>query len=330
MAAAANSLPDPAIASPAVSSRGTPARVEGLLESIKEEVARAATREGPVPSPHPALSYYRADRPRGPMRVESSGVTVAVITDRQKSIRLADGGVLRYAPGSYLFVTREARYTSTIERATPRRPYLSFAIRLEPEVLTETLLAIDDTPDGLAGDDAGGDDAPGDAWTDRIDRPLAACLLRLLRSVHDPYERRVLTPLAIREVVFRLLRSDAAGPLRRAARADDPRIRDAMRLVRRDPAAPLSVGSLARRVAMSPSHFAHRFREVARMSPMRFVKNVRLQQARLLMVQGGLRASEAALEVGYASPSHFTRDFKSHYGASPAAYARELRDRYSP
>lgn len=191
-------------------------------------------------------------------------------------------------------------------------------LALDPVALSEVLLALED--DG-AGDD---DQAETDAWVATVDDDLADALLRFLHAVSDPAERRVLAPLVMREIIFRLLRSEHAGPLRRAARTDDGRIHAAMRYIQDNFTHRLTVEHLAKTVAMSPSHFAHRFRAVARMSPMRFVKTVRMQRARLLMYGQALRASEVAQQVGYASASHFTRDFKSHFGASPAAYAREL------
>lgn len=316
-------LPDPAIGSSAPPTTGYNRDVTdpSILAALRDEVRRRATREGSVASPFDGLSYFRVDAPAGWKRFDSPGVVVAVIVDRAKDIELASHRTLRYEPGSYVFFTREARYTSRIAEATRARPYLSFAIVLDPEVVAETLLSMEDDLDDVAG---GEDD---DAWVERWDPPLGEAFLRLLRAVDDPLERRLVAPLVVREIVFRLLRSDHAGPLRRAVRADDARIRTAMQFVRANPAGSLTVEGLARHVAMSPSHFAHRFREIARMTPMRFVKNVRLREARLRMLRDGLRASEAALEVGYASPAHFTRDFKSHFGATPAAYARELRDR---
>ena len=323
MSRAALLLPDPAICvKPPPGARYNLAVTDpSLLAALREEVRRRAVREGHLASPFDGLAYFRADAPVGPKRVETSGVVVAVIVDRAKTIELASQGTLRYAPGSYLFITREARYTSVIERATRSRPYLSFALTLDPELVAETLLSMDERDgDAIAGDDH-------DAWIERWDAALGEAFLRLLRAIDDPLERRLVAPLVVREIVFRLLRSEHAGPLRRAARADDPRIRAAMRFVSANPAEAATVETLARRVAMSPSHFAHRSREIARMTPMRFVKNVRLREARLRMLRDGLRASEAAVEVGYQSPSHFTRDFKSHFGATPAAYARELKGR---
>jgi AraC-like DNA-binding protein len=145
-------------------------------------------------------------------------------------------------------------------------------------------------------------------------------------AADDPVERRTLAPLAVEELVFRLLRSEAAAAMRGAIRPTDTGpITEAMRLMRTQAFRPLSVEGIARQVAMSPSHFAHRFRAVARMTPMRFVKEVRLDAARTLLLSQGARASEVALRVGYESPAHFARDFKRRFGASPVRYARRLR-----
>jgi AraC-like DNA-binding protein len=95
--------------------------------------------------------------------------------------------------------------------------------------------------------------------------------------------------------------------------------------MRRNAAQALSVEDIARHVAMSPSHFAHRFRAVARVSPMRYLKHVRMSDAREIMIATGARVAEAASRVGYESPSHFTRDFRSHFGAAPAEYVRRFR-----
>ncbi|MGZ3437923.1 MAG: helix-turn-helix domain-containing protein, partial [Polyangia bacterium] len=106
---------------------------------------------------------------------------------------------------------------------------------------------------------------------------------------------------------------------------DADSIQQAMLFMRAHATRPLSVEEVARHVAMSPSHFAHRFRAVARTSPMRYLKQVRLLDARALLLADGLRVNEAAARVGYESASHFTRDFKSYFGATPADYVRRFR-----
>src|SRR5262249_22986268 len=84
----------------------------------------------------------------------------------------------------------------------------------------------------------------------------------------------------------------------------------------------LSVPQIARHIGMSPSHFAHRFRDVTSMTPMQYVKHLRLDRARTLLRGVGLSVAETASRVGYESPSHFARDFKRQCGFPPARYAR--------
>jgi AraC-like DNA-binding protein len=188
-----------------------------------------------------------------------------------------------------------------------------------PELVAKALVALADGSDSRS-------TPPTSAFTAPLEATLAEPLSRLLDFVDDPVERRTLAPLVVEELVFRLLRSEAATAMRGALRPGDARpITDAMRLMRVQAFQPLSVESIARQVAMSPSHFAHRFRVVARMSPMRFVKEVRLDAARTLLLSDGVRASEVALRVGYESPAHFSRDFKRRFGTSPARYARRAR-----
>jgi AraC-like DNA-binding protein len=98
-----------------------------------------------------------------------------------------------------------------------------------------------------------------------------------------------------------------------------------MAYVRAHSARRLTVAELAHHAAMSPSHFAHRFREVARVTPMQYVKHVRLEEARVLLLEPGTRAREVGDRVGYRSASHFSRDFAEAFGMPPARYADRLR-----
>src|SRR5262249_43664236 len=122
------------------------------------------------------------------------------------------------------------------------------------------------------------------------------------RRVDDPVDRRTLAPLAVEELVFRLLRSDAAAAMRGAIRSTDTGpITEAMRFIRKQAFRPPSVEGIARQVALNPSQFAHRSGAVARMTPMRFVKEVRLDAARTLLLSEGSRASEGR----YVTPDAF-------------------------
>jgi AraC-like DNA-binding protein len=91
-----------------------------------------------------------------------------------------------------------------------------------------------------------------------------------------------------------------------------------MQFIRANHARKLTVEGLARQLAMSPSHFAHRFTAVARISPMRFLREVRLERARALLFESGARAGEVGVRVGFESAAHFAREFKRRYGAPPS------------
>jgi AraC-like DNA-binding protein len=104
------------------------------------------------------------------------------------------------------------------------------------------------------------------------------------------------------------------------------RIQQSMRFMRSAHRQALSVEQLARQVAMSPSHYAHSFREVAGVSPMRYLRDLRLDEARDLLLRGGLQAAAVATQVGFESSAHFSREFKSRFEASPTAYVKRMRE----
>ena len=213
------------------------------------------------------------------------------------------------------------------ERSSVPGPYeivqtgatVSASVEVPCDVIAKTLLVLADADVVTASDHA-------TAFVSRIDPALEDNVLRYLRASGDPIERRVLAPLAMEELVFRLLRTGAAAVLRSVVTRgrDVAPIQQAMLFMRERAMHPLTVDDVARHVGMSASHFAHRFRAVARTSPMRYLKQLRMQDARALLLAGGLRVSEVALRVGYESASHFTRDFKSCFGATPAEYMRRF------
>lgn len=281
--------------------------------------AQLGAQEGRVHSPLPSLRFYRTSEALGPKRVEAHMVTFALILQGRKVV---DFGArpLAYDPGSYLFVTGERRYLATIENCSRARPYTSISLELAPERVAEAAFALGEA--GLRFSEQE-EDTP--AVVAALEPELVDALARLVETLGDPIGRAVLAPHFERELMIHLLRSPAGATLRRAAAVDDERIQRARRYLHEHLTERVSVEELARHVAMSPSHFAHRFREVVRMSPIQYLKHQRLQRARLLMLGDGLGVAEAGAEVGYASASHFTRDFKGRFGQAPGAYVRRFR-----
>lgn len=144
-------------------------------------------------------------------------------------------------------------------------------------------------------------------------------LRRYLALAHDPAEARVLVPLIRRELHFRLLRSPAGAMLRRLLRSDShaSNIGNAIELLRLRYRERLEMDELARQVGMSTSAFYKHFKSVTATTPLQFQKNLRLTEARRLLVGGEHSVSTAAHAVGYESPSQFSREYSRRFGAPP-------------
>lgn len=290
------------------------------FRELTERACALAREQGSNPTPLGGLTVYRFDTPRTWFPGRSPSLAAAFILQGRKRVRI-DGHVLDYDPGRYLVLTSASAFDSRVAEATADKPYLSLGLHVPADLVAETLLALRDA----GGEPGDGSSVPA-GYVATLQPAMVDALLRLLRSLDDPIEREMLAPLALRELVLRLLRGEHAAALRQAARGPgQAQIAEAMAFMRAHSRKPLSVQDIARRVAMSPSHFAHRFREVARVSPMRYLKQVRLHDARALMLARGAGAAEAAEQVGYASVSQFTRDFRNHFGEPPRRHVDRLR-----
>jgi AraC-like DNA-binding protein len=130
------------------------------------------------------------------------------------------------------------------------------------------------------------------------------------------------------EIVYRVLQAGQWRPLLEAATLEyqnDPVTR-AIGYIRDHLAEQLGVADLADYVCLSPSAFAHRFRDVTGTPPYQFIKSARMDRARELLVQGEMSISAIARTVGYSSLSHFISEFKRHFGVTPRTYADSQRD----
>jgi AraC-like DNA-binding protein len=285
--------------------------VDDLIDVVRARTAAP----GMTASAIPGVWLIRVDRPTplGPGCTPT--MMVAFATQGKKRVRV--GGLdLSYDARSYLVMRGETEYEAQIVEASPTRPYLAVGIQIPPDVVVHTMLALADHRPAAAVE-------PQPAFTAPLDERLLGALGRLLGCLDDAADRQVLAPLILREIVFHLLRSEAAAVLRPCSNpSEHARIRQAIAYIEQRAAQRLSVETIARHVAMSPSHFAHRFREVASLSPMQYLKHVRLERARTLLVADGMSAAEVARVVGYASASHFTRDFKRQFGLAPTGYTR--------
>jgi AraC-like DNA-binding protein len=307
----AQNLPAPALEDPAAGDRPTERqrhRFVALLERLAPVAGRSAT-------PWPGLRCYRAPRPTSPdptiytpsLCIVAQGVKEAALGDR----------VVRYDPLHYLVIGAHLPVRATVLEASPERPFLSLVLDVEASAVRDLLLEMAEVAPG---------DRPRDAApplkVSALDGRLLDAVLRFLGAVEDPLERRILAPAALREIVYLALRGEQGDLLRAAVRGDGRSlgIERALRFIHRHHAERLDVPTLAREVGMSPSTLHHRFKAATSLTPIQYLKRMRLHRARQLMVDEGCHAAEAAFRVGYESPSQFSRDFKRHFGSPPRRY----------
>lgn len=287
-------------------------------EELVERIAHLIRQDGEV-QPLPGLHLFRLSMTRG----LSHGVNkpaFCVIAQGSKELFLGDR-YYRYDPYNYLLVTVDLPGTSQVLEATPAQPYLSLRLDLSPalvgSVLVESGYAAPEPTDAAAAD------------VSLLDGELLDAVVRLVRLAEAlPAEVQVLMPLTVREIIYRLLVGDQGARLRHLAVVGGsiPHIARAVECIRRHFDQSLRIDQLAREVGMSVSSFHHYFKAVTGMTPLQFQKQLRLQEARRLMIGENLPAIDAAYRVGYQDASHFNREYKRLFGAPPLRDVQRLRE----
>lgn len=232
--------------------------------------------------------------------------------------------VLQFDADQYLVVAIPMPFSSATE-ATPEEPFLGLTIQVDRTILAELMFAIDQSDHEVPA-------APKGMMTTRMDTRLRETVQRLLETLGSPLEARVLGPAIVREICFRVLMGEQGAAMRAALTGQGQfgRIAKALRRIHADYAASIDVGMLAAEASMSVPAFHVHFKSVTHCSPIQYVKSARLHQARLLMARNDMTAQAACAQVGYESPSQFSREFKRFFGRSPSQEAEAFRRYLAP
>ncbi|NWK43479.1 AraC family transcriptional regulator [Ralstonia pickettii] len=229
-----------------------------------------------------------------------------------------------YDEDHYLAVSVPVPFNMETE-ATTEQPLLALYLHLDFVMAAELAAQLDSV--GMPPRRA----SPQSMMSSPMDDGMRASVLRFLEAMHDPVEAAVLGPGLLRELYFRVLTSQQGAAMREALamRGQFGRIGQALRHIHTAYEQPLDVAQLAEKAGMSIPSFHSHFRAITQLSPMQYVKSIRLHQARLLMVREDLTAEAASHAVGYTSASQFSREFKRLFGLTPAAESRRMRDSFA-
>jgi AraC-like DNA-binding protein len=249
-----------------------------------------------------------------------SGTVLAILVQGAKRLAVGER-VFEYRPGQYLVASVDMPVTGHFIGASPENPALGLALVLEPSAIAELLLQA--RPGDLPRPKAGA--LPGIAVGDVTDELLDA-VTRLVRLLDRPRDQAVLAPLIKREILWRLITGEQGDAVRQLGLADSSlsHIARAARWIRENFAEPFRVEELARLSGMSVSAFYRNFQAVTALSPIQFQKQIRLQEARLLLAAHPHDVTGVAHRVGYDSPSQFSREYRREFGAPPSRDAARL------
>jgi AraC-like DNA-binding protein len=280
-----------------------------MTANLAELVERHIPEDGMQRTGISALNLYRSSSPS----THDAAVyepALVVMAQGAKEVILGDD-VYRYDPDHYLLVSVDLAVSARVVEASPRQPSLAIRITLDPGVVGELLA------DGTAVPSLG-PPMRGLAVTP-IDPALRDAVTRLVGLLDSPRDIAAISPLVLREIIYRILVGPQGPRLRQIVSVGAPaqRIAEAIRWLKDHVAEPLRIETLAKKVGMGPSALHLHFKNITAMSPLQYQKQLRLQEARRLMLGEGLDAAQAAFRVGYESPSQFSREYRRLFGAPP-------------
>jgi AraC-like DNA-binding protein len=291
----------------------TPAQRRRFVELLQA----FAPRQGRNATPWPGLRCYRSSRPTVPDPAVYAP-SLCIVGQGAKQARIGDQ-VFRYDSLQYLMFGAHLPVHAAVTEASEERPFLSVVLEIGASDVHDVLVEMSD------GDGRGTPSRwPGTPplRVSPVDARFLDAVLRFLAAVADPMDRRILAPAALREIVYLALQGDQGDVLRVAVREGRrlPKVARALHYMHRHLHERVDVPTLARSAGMSASSLHHAFKSATTLSPIQYLKRMRLDQARRLMLEEGCPAADAAFRVGYESPSQFSREFKRLFGLPPRQY----------
>ncbi|RSK53272.1 AraC family transcriptional regulator [Bacillus canaveralius] len=291
-----------------------------VMEMQKElalRIERFSGEDGVNSTAIPSLHFIRASDASEPIH-SIHEPALCIVAQGAKLVMLAQDSY-QYDPSHYLVVSVDLPISGTIIQATPEFPYLCLRLDFDPKQVFDiisgsgqTLSKIRDSQRGL--------------FVSKTNSSLLDAVLRLVRLLDTPQDIPVIAPLVIREILYHILQDEQGDSIKQMAiiGSHAHRIAKVIDQIKRDFTKPLRIEELVMTANMSASSLHHHFKQVTRMSPLQYQKQLRLQEARRLMLSGQMDAANAGFQVGYESPSQFSREYSRMFGLPPKSDIKRL------
>ena len=288
------------------------------LEAIGKSIARWTDKGSLLVTAISALSLARRDAPTQPTSYMYEP-SLCVIAQGAKRVLLGDD---TYVLDVHHFLITSVDLPTVVQiiQASQEKPYLGLILKLDRREIAQLMLDSHLPPPRAQQSSRG-------MAIGEVTLPLLIAFQRLIDLLPAPQDIPILAPIIQREILYRLLVGDQGARLRQIASAGSQshQIAQAIDWLQSHYTLPLRIEDLAAQVQMRPSTFHHHFRALTAMSPMQYQKRLRLNEARQLMLTERLDAATAAFQVGYESPSQFSREYLRVFGAPPLRDITSLR-----
>jgi AraC-like DNA-binding protein len=291
---------------------------EVALEALGGNIARLTEQGELHTTAIPGLSLFRRIEPTEPI----TGMyqpSICLVAQGAKRVKLGEE-IFVYDAHHYLIASVHLPTVVQIIDASPEKPYLGLRLTFNLGEIAQ-LMADSQLPPPRTGQSSRG------MATGEVTLPLLTAFSRLIDLLDEPQDIPILAPIIQREIIYRLLVGDQGARLRQIAStgSQSHQIARAIDWLKTNFSQPLSIEDLASQANMSGSTFHHHFRSMTALSPLQYQKQLRLQEARRLMLAEHLDAATAGFQVGYESPSQFSREYSRMFGSPPLRDITNLR-----
>ena len=292
--------------------------MEASLETMGRSIARWTDKSDRIETAIPGLILARRDEPSKPIGILYEP-RVCVIAQGAKRVQLGEDAYV-YDAHHFLLTSVDLPTFVQVIKASPEKPYLGLVLNIDQREISQLMVDSSLPPPRPQQSSRG-------MATGEVTLPLLAAFQRLIDLLDEPKDIPILAPIIEREIFYRLLVSDQGARLRQiaAAGSQSNQIARAIDWLKGNFTKPLRIDDLAAQVNMSTSTLHHHFRQVTAMSPLQYQKWLRLNEARRLMLTEDQDATTAAFQVGYESPSQFSREYSRLFGAPPLRDITNLR-----
>lgn len=268
----------------------------------------------------PGLSLFRQKKPTD-LITTIYELSICIVAQGAKRVILG-GNTFVYDPRHYLITSVNLPTTIQVIKASPKKPYLGLCLKFNISEVSQLMIE-----SNIPAAPATGQTNRGMA-IGKTTLPLLTAFKRLVDLLQEPQDIPILAPLIRKEIIYRLLVGEQGTRLREIASAgsQSQNIAKVIDWIKANYTRPITIDNLTEQAHMSHSTFYFHFRSLTAMSPLQYIKLLRLYESRRLMLTENFDAASASFKVGYESPSQFSREYKRQFGNSPHRDIKKLRD----